>query len=233
MQTLCAIAGGIKNEEFFLRAGNAKNMNDPNDCYYLINLIQQSHHLSNETIAQYRINKDKYDSPYLISLSSKKDDLHLWTCYGDDGKGICLGLDKVDIEAACGKFYTRYKLPAKLHSCKYYMSISDLPQDFQCYITQNDSYQLFRDISCTSNIIKHPCYEYENEYRVVITHSQGEISFDTYDKERDAIFLNIPLSAIKQIIVGPCANFETIRNIFSPYFPNTEFVKSAIPYRSK
>ena len=85
-----------------------------------------------------------------------------------------------------------------------------------------------------SNIVKHPCYRYEKEYRIVIKHGKEEkVLNDVYHKDEDAFYLPLPLRAVKSIIVGPNANFDAMKKIFEDYFPYAKFVKSVIPYRSK
>ena len=94
LTTLCAIVNGIQDGNLFLRASNAKQMNDPNDCYYFVNIIGQIKRWDKYKIDTVCAEKEKFDTPYLISLSKWKDDLHMWNCYGENGKGIVLGFDE-------------------------------------------------------------------------------------------------------------------------------------------
>ena len=50
LHTLCVIVNSIKDGNVFLKASNAKDMNDPNDCYYFVNVIGQMIHASKDEI---------------------------------------------------------------------------------------------------------------------------------------------------------------------------------------
>lgn len=94
------------------------------------------------------------------------------------------------------------------------------------WLGRNDSDQV-------ANIVKHPCYSLEYEYRVVIQKDKTELTIgNVYNKSVDAFFLPIPISAIKRIVVGPNGDSKSIEQIFMQYFPETDFVQSKIPYRS-
>lgn len=233
LRTLCAIVNGMRKESMFLRAGNAKNMNDPNDCYYFISLLGQLINADKNDIAHLFEEKSKYDNPYLICLSSHKDDLHMWNCYGDDGHGIALGFE--DLSNCTKNFYNKNHISSRLHDCVYY-NIVDIQNDQRlANITSAKLTKCFwEEMSDVANVIKHPCYRYEKESRIVIKHGESEPTInDVYRKDEDAFYVEIPLSCVKEIIIGPNANLESITSIFSQYFPYTEFQKSTIPYRSK
>ena len=237
IRTLCAIVNGMQNNNMFLRAGNAKNMNDPNDCYYFANVLGEILNTSQNEIEQLYKDKNKYDCPYLISLSRRKDDLHMWNCYGEDGYGIAFGIK--NLPNIVSDFFLTNHISAHLYDCKY-MDSKAIKRDKRFMTIAKDKKSLDKNfwnndiISDISNIIKHPCYRYEKEARVVIKHGEKEITInDVYRKDEDAFYVAIPLSCVKEIIVGPNANLETIKKIFSQYFPYTKFKESTIPYRSK
>lgn len=232
LRTLCAIVDGMRKGNMFLRAGNAKNMNDPNDCYYFISLLGQLINADKNDIAHLFEEKSKYDNPYLISLSSHKDDLHMWNCYGDDGHGIALGIE--GLSNCIENFYNKNHISSRLYECIYY-TIEDIQNDHRlANITLAELTKSFwEDMSNIANIIKHPCYRYEKEYRIVIKHGEKELTINNiYREDEDAFYVPIPLSCVKEIIVGPNANLDSIQKIFSQYFPDTKFQKSTIPYRS-
>lgn len=235
--TLCAIVNGIQDGNLFLRASNAKQMNDPNDCYYFVNIIGQINHWEGSRIDALCAEKDKFDAPYLISLSKRKDDLHMWNCYGDNGKGIAIGLDEKRLQKAVEDFFHREHIFARLYKCLY-RSTSQIQNnlDLTRIITADIEQDFWNDrtISDISNILKHPCYRYEQEYRIVIKHGSNEyVSDKIYFKNEDAFYMPVPVDAIKYITTGPNANIEAIKKIFSNFFPKAKFQKSLIPYRSK
>lgn len=237
LATLCAIIGGVQDGKLFLRASNAKKMNDPNDCYYFVNIVGQINHWDKYKIDAICKEKDEYDAPYLISLSKLKDDLHMWNCYGDDGKGVVIGFDEEKLNESVDKFFTENHIFARLYKCLY-KSSSQIKNDLELasLITKNINKDFWNEksISDISNILKHPCYKYEREYRIVIKHGYKEYTPEqVYNKEEDAFYLSISINAIKYIIAGPNANLDAIKKIFSRFFPKATFRKSIIPYRSK
>lgn len=235
LSTLIKIVGGIKEDKLYLRAGNAKLMNDPNDCYYFINLLKQLNKIKEKDMDEIVKEKDKYDSPYIVSLSSHKDDLHMWTCYGDNGNGVAIGFE--DLENAASEFFLNKHIYAKFYQCKY-MDENDIKKDYRFSVineAKNFGKEFWEkpEISQISNIIKHPCYRYEDESRIVIEHGEKEQAHGV-DKTKDkAIFIGVPLSKVTKIVVGPCADYDAVKKVFSPFFENVDFVKSTIPYRSK
>lgn len=239
LHTLCAIINGIKSGEMFLRAGNAQNMNDPNDCYYFINMLGDLTGANDGQIKQILEDKFKYDCPYLVSLSKHKDDLHMWNCYGDDGCGIAIGIK--DVGDIVRDYFLNNKISAHLYECLY-MDAEDVKEDdrLRGIINNtknfNECFWKKKEISEVSNIIKHPCYRYEEEYRIVILHGSKEYIVNEktfYHAKEDAFYINIPLSHVAEIIVGPCTDYNAVVHIFSQYFPQTEFIESKIPYRKK
>ena len=236
LNTLVKIIGGIKNNKMYLRAGNAKKMNDPNDCYYFVNLLVQRGKIDTTSMNEICDMKDKYDSPYLISLSEHMDDLHMWNCYGDDGRGVAIGIELENLRKDVVSFFDKNHISTKLYECKY-PNINDLPEneEFEVINVLNAVDRNFwtnEDISNISNIVKHPAYEYEKEWRIVIRHGEKEPAINGVFKE-EAFFVDIPISHVKTIVVGPSANYEAVKKVFSPFFDEKIFVKSTIPYRSK
>ncbi len=238
IDTLCSIVNRMLDGNMFLRASNAKNMNDPNDCYYFVDIAGQILNKDRTTIDNYFQEKNKYETPYLICFSKLKDDLHMWNCYGVDGKGVAIGFDKTKLNGATQKFYSENHLTTRLHLCLYKSrqqirnSIS-----FAKLINNNteESFWQNKNISDFANLVKHPCYKYEKEWRIVIKHGVNEpiIKDDVYNSYEDAFYLAVPIDAVKYIVVGPNAKYDAIKKIFSSYFPNAKIIKSIIPYRSR
>lgn len=237
IHTLCAIVNRITSDKMFLRAGNAKNMNDPNDCYYFINTLGKLINADSSKIEKMSDIKDKFDRPYLVSLTSIKDDLHMWNCYGDNGFGVAIGID--DLQDIARNFYLENKIFTKLYECRYMGDIAIRKNAKIWNLIKNSNLQESafwqnETISEISNIIKHPCYKYEKEYRIVIKHGEDELIMnDIYESEEDAFYIGIPIKLVKTIIVGPNANCRVVEKIFCQYFPYAKFEQSKIPYRSK
>lgn len=233
VSTLCSIANGIRDSKLFLRAQNAQNMNDPRDCYYFIEQVGRLiRHATDDDINEYQKEKEKYFQPYLCCLSQHKDDLHMWNCYGDNGKGIAIG-----IEIPVGRKQKIGSVYADVEKCTY-RSGSQIKSDinlFECLQKRAFTKECWqkREIAMYSNRVKHPCYRYEREYRIIVlkNNSVGDIPMG-YNKDADAFDIDIPIDKVKSIVVGPMANLEAIKCVFSPFFPRTKFIPSRIPYRT-
>lgn len=239
LQTFCKIVYGIRNHNLYLRAGDAAKMNDPNDCYYFIYILG-SLLGKTDTKEMSKLIEDKmlYNKPYLVSLSNRGDDLHMWNCYGDDGKGIAISFDRKALQSAVDEFALKNHIYSKLLKCIYSSSRQiekslSVAKLFKDYLGNENVWKNLQSDNYP-NLVKHPCYRYEKEYRIVINHGENEPTINNvYHEDEDAFYINIPLLALKKVIVGPNADLESIKGVFSPYLPNVKFVQSQIPYRSK
>ena len=162
----------------------------------------------------------------------------MWNCYGKDGDGIAIGIDKELLMSAVNKYFEKNHISAKLYKCLYKSAKQiENSQNLSSIIRKQGIDKTFwrkQEILAISDIVKHPCYRYEKEYRVVIKRGKEELVNNTiYNESKDAFFLNIPINAVKRIVVGPNANYEAIAKIFKDYFPSAKFIKSTIPYRKK
>lgn len=242
ISTLLKIANGIEDGKFFLRAGNFKRMNDPNDCLYFLNLLvecmEPNSNEKKELLDKVSKIKDEFDTPYIISLSEWRDDLHMWNCYGDDGGGIALGIDYNILFESVNTFFHKYHLCAKLYQCKYWNKenlsehLKKIGIVFMNGLEGNKKLWEDNTIPEFANLIKHPCYVYEKEHRVIIKRDINEIIVPEvkYNKDEDAFYLPIPLDGLKEIIIGPCADYNSIKEIFSSRI-DTNYINSEIPYR--
>lgn len=100
-----------------------------------------------------------------------------------------------------------------------------------------------------SPIIKHSCFEYEKEHRMVASIKinrdiDGKIIIPQFVKYRmnkngniiPYIEIEIPIESIKEIILGPCANSDIIGNSLSLEMDSCGFgripiIPSSLPYR--
>lgn len=239
--TLFKILQGMKDQNgqkmISLRAGNAKNMNDPNDCYYFVGNVGQIVRASEEEIDKMFTEKMQFDAPYIVSLSEIKDDLHMWLCYGDDGHGVALGFNKKKIGDAVSAFFKSNKTYARLHKCLY-----DEPKKIYQKINSPTIDQLLSkdfwsrtDLYHISDMVKHPSYKCEKEWRIIILHAKKELVINNvYHSFEDAFYIPIPIDCLEYICIGPCVqNIEVIKKIVQDFLPNVKIKQSKIPYRSK
>lgn len=99
---LYAFESIIRTQE--LRASHFTHMNDKNEYGWVLklteNYIDEIQEREKNLLSLYYANIHKNTLarqslvfPFLISLSSKKDNLNQWRAYGKDGSGICIELD--------------------------------------------------------------------------------------------------------------------------------------------
>lgn len=214
-------------------------MNDPLDCYYFVETLgeicKNEHDIEKETIDNFIEDKNRYARPYLLCFSRLSNDLHMWTCYGDNGKGLALGFN--DLESCVEESTQRTGIPISLSKCLYQstkqikdsLELANILKPMQI----NADFWKNNTIADISNKVKHPCYKYEKEYRVVATRNQLEpLNSDAYIKDGDFFEFKVPLKNLSRIIVGPNANYEAIKQIFGAYFPKVKIIDSRLPYRS-
>lgn len=240
IETLCAIAAFISEGRITLRANNHKKMNDPNDCRYFIEETFRGMNIENgknDLLNLY----EEYSNAYITSFSELKDDLHMWNCYGDNGHGIALGINSYYLQEFAQTLTYSRKISCLPHKCKYmrtyeimklYASttLSGIGSDTTIAKAVTDI------IVQNTNLVKHPCYSYEQEWRVVFSVNKKDlVKYPDllYDKAGDFFCISIPLKEIKEIVVGPCANMAAIEKIFSPHLPGTDFLKSTVPFVDK
>lgn len=95
LDALYAIISNIKsvsNEEayFTLRATHASFLNDLNEGRLLLEALKEIG--INENKLWFSLDRTGY--PFVLSLSELCDDLNMWRCYADQGRGVAIGLDK-------------------------------------------------------------------------------------------------------------------------------------------
>lgn len=124
-----------------LRASYFMNMNDPNDCVYFINELSE---LLAEDDTKRQIRKNIQQGindagvPYFISLSSEEDSVPMWRAYAENGHGVAIGFDKVNIKHAVNDFQNHgsesNRTLAKYCNCKfyecYYWNQDDIKKEF-------------------------------------------------------------------------------------------------------
>lgn len=229
LATLKKIIKGIQNGYMHLRAGNAKKMKDPTDCYYFLNLLCEMNN-DEVNIKEILREKETFDNPYIISLTSSVDDLYMWENYGDKCNGIAIGIGIESLYTETRNFFLKYKLATHLYRCRYIDHVKGI-KEFDRLINNIDSNGILlykNDVSNISNLVKKSSYTQEKEFRIVIEYGKNEHTHGWYNRNEDAFFFPIPLSSVKKIIVGHSANYKEIEKNYSIIFQNAEFVKSKI-----
>ncbi len=266
IDTLNAILNGIKttvspepleNISFKLRATQWAFFNDPLENRYFLNKIV-SFIEKDKDLSKY---KDSFSDvifyasgfsgvPYIISLSKSRDNLDMWRNYSKDGAGVAIGFKSKELADSIEDLRKKSVMDSlKMYDCRY------LNDDIITEIINGLKPELLRTLSGTSVrlesfgplinafcLFKHPCYINECEKRIVL--------FDHYPRAKESKYrvskgvnipyreITLPLSTIKDIVIGPCANKElnttSIRmqlGAISPLTDNISIEFSELPYR--
>lgn len=205
-------------------------------------------------------------TPYAISFSLSKDtesesdndeDLFMWSMYGDAGKGVRLGFD---LNTKAKKVIGEKKENSTFLVCydvdmfeeHYYplllQQIKDSYDDLEAIKDKKDA--IWEKLAVIASIytlycslIKNPKYKNENEWRIVTL--SNNISLDDVKiRTRGALIvpyieLLIPIRYLKEIVIGPCCDFDLQkRNIelalksYGIDVSKISISKSEIPYRN-
>lgn len=209
-----------------------------------------------------------YRSPFVISFSCHEDYLPMWTTYGDKGMGIALGIDiqeyftkNIQDDGTILFDFTKigqnelrsvlvsYEDITMEHFLAKYVRIqigNYLRQITSIDIKDKDLiyYQMkfLDDIThIASSLIKNKAYEYEEESRLVA--NKKEIKAVQYKvsptkKILPYIHIGIPTSKLKRLVIGPCCDFNNVKNALKTRLEQLEinlgdgdFIKSTVPFR--
>lgn len=233
LETLHNILENQKDGNIILRAGYFMNMNDPFDCRYFLNEVNKFLGSRQYEVTEKDIEKVILDFgiPYFISFSSNQDSLPMWKMYGDNGRGCALVFSEEDMINLVPKFQDigdiHQRVEMKRCFCKYlnchYWGKNKIHSYIKTNFLDKQKHMLERDDCLNSYCIKHKSYAYENESRIVLLRGES-------DKiEQNYLEFLIPLSTIKYIDLGPCAN----KSLYKKIVPKELFDKireSQIPY---
>jgi len=224
-----ALLGILENDHF--RLSNVYYMNDPEELNYGLNLFSKIYNKNFkndfEKIKYIQINNDyKYSNVFALSLTSSFDSLPQWRMYGNNGYGICLGIDLTKIEDKPRQvIYSEEKQEEVINQFfKYYIEITkNNLKEIKEFKLEESYYNFFTSLSqYYSSLLKNKTYSSEDEYRVTII---PDLFSDTNSIEKAMKFrisnnivipyiesncgkLAINSKKIKKIIIGPKIDFE-------------------------
>ena len=208
----------------------------------------KEHSFLDNELEQSIYNQEK--TPYVLSFSHEIDNLPMFRMYSDDASGICVVFS-----------YARLKNSLRLYDVCYNQEIQK--EGYTAYDMSKTVYSLYLDslhereldkeqkfnlmleslVSYTSIIaayIKRGDYKYEKEMRHWELNSPTDgVKFRTNKNGNIIPYKNVavPLHAVKKLIIGPCADFETTKYAIELEFKSKgiqeipEIVKSNIKYR--
>lgn len=170
--------------------------------------------------------------PYTISFSARRDYLPMWSLYGKTGKGVCLKFDaykmineKLDVQVG----FVAYNMKSGMRTMKkviplmYKMYMNSYKNKLNELSTDNKISELATICLSVSPFLKYKDYQYEKEFRLTYYKHHGmtdRISTSTILDLQQPVsdissYIEIPISAtaLKEIILGPSMDKESMRNI--------------------
>ncbi|MHB1959630.1 MAG: DUF2971 domain-containing protein [Acidobacteriaceae bacterium] len=253
--------GILKSGRLWL--GHFSSMNDPSELKHGRSLASKLFEEAGwHEFAEYlnRSTTVKTDF-FLCSLSEEGNDLSQWRSYGDDGRGFSIGFSGSDLDRS----FSNENYPSGSFPSSFYLSYSEseLIDIFRRLIlairTPSQNYSPEQNQECNSQIcmelarrivffslhFKHPAYEREKEYRLLLQtpscqantalkRSRGYelIRYREFDWRAAGL---IP----RRIILGPAADPQKSRQFTMDCLQETgikiadvEIADSGIPYRS-
>lgn len=266
------IIDGVKDNHFIFHAGSIYSMNDSQEMtlgYEYIKktlpqiedklhvnaeerisiLLNQAEDNTHEAFKKFVMQSDKTN--FVVSFSSKPDDLPLWGLYGDNKAGVCLEFSPSMIK----KYYKELALDRHIQimECVYdETEISDFVATeievlYRLFLKaikncKNKSLYLQREylaIMClvVGAFVKHKDFSCEEEIRMNIIKDKSECKFSNtrLGHRRTFVETPIPTSALTKIIIGPVTPISSVRNSLIMRLRakgiTLEPEQSGIPYR--
>ena len=207
LDALFSIVEGIDKdqEKFSLRATHVSFLNDLTEGGLLPKVLEMSG--VKKSILDILQGCSGY--PFILSLSELKDDLNMWRCYADNGKGVALGMD---YKALNDEFYGGLKKCTYTTVYKLSKKLKPIYKDAIRQWKDKDDVLPLAKLLSVACYYKDNSFEAESEWRVV-----KEIVPDGYRCNGTVlvpyISLKIPVPALRSITFGPKSDFE--KNRFS------------------
>lgn len=159
--------------------------------------------------------------PLITSFSKERDSLPMWNMYADNSLGVALGFEKEvikgDVEKQGFRFakclYDQQEITASFSS--------DIERIYDCISISDKSFGTLTSFGSTPldsfrnivSIVKNNSFKYEKEWRIIIKQKleQNNLSFNFKNKILKPYYqFEIPKISLKEIIIGPCSNFDLI-----------------------
>ena len=240
-----------KQSTFTFWASNAYCMNDPSEMQIgydflrsyingadpilsekekLLSLMpESSNNMFNPDSSEYFLGKE--NNPFVVSFSNKRDNIPMWSLYGNNGYGVCLGFDEERIKKNGKKLPDIYLQPVAYHQNDNETATPELKlladticKNLQDYCLQIDSINnkdnvitlkktfLKRLCPFISAYIKVSDYCNEQEVRLMsicdLENSRVHYRFSMAHNVIPYIEVKIPVDSLGVIILGSNANSQ-------------------------
>lgn len=200
--------------------------------------------------------------PYIISCTTKEDDMDFWRNYAKDGNGVCIAFDKEiltkhfddtiensvygDVVYGNSDMHTLEDSNPKLYDIlcdgynEYFNEIDGCEPECRNNISKIQQKYIEQSALFLSALFKRKGYSNEQEYRfAVLKKNDGtNIGFRTTTKGNIIPYtcISLPRKAIKDIMIGPCVDFESTSLVLKQFLMNKRFtdvniLKSEHKYR--
>lgn len=228
MGALFKIIDGIKENNnhynFELFATHYRFVNDPTEYKFVDNCVykaiqkyeelEKKDNAVSEAYKKYSLELDsEFENPFVVSLSGVKDDLAMWRMYGDNGRGVAIGVNSTNIANTFKKFLNcDYFDESSLVKRFINNGVAKVYYKFIEDLSKNSVKSQSHEIECLQQMrifSKHCCYSVENEWRIVRFANLRQCEY----REVNGVivpYLRIPIDFefLKEIVLGPCLDME-------------------------
>ena len=199
-------------------------------------------------------------TPFSLSFSHQKDKLLMWSIYGNSGNGLCLVFNEKELFPNTEMTYLSknvwYNFDGKNINNSLIYDVVSLIYDEYLRSLENDEYILINSVMYKGEIfykmmlesispfIKHTAFKEEKEWRILFLKNKNTHVFTKITRNLNTVQyvkIGIPISALKRIIIGPCAQDKKgvidllrkeasscgIKKLTKPEF----YISSEVPYR--
>ena len=190
--------------------------------------------------------------PYAISFSFMPEQIPLWSMYADNGKGVCLCFDLNKItkteELSFVPIIYNYNTTKEEYKNMLKKIVQDELLDFNKRVgivsdKEKIWYEKMSSLRLLSTVLsayfKHFSFEFENEYRLVKYCGRELVEYRTNNNGSIIPYtrIRIPFTALKEITIGPCANYKQKSSLMHTYMKyanpqhHVDIQPSELPFR--
>lgn len=213
----------------------------------------------------YERSKKHSRHPHIVSYSRCRESLPMWKMYGDDSKGVSLGFDvriylkerpaingirQIDMTGV--DFKKTYSIDVEYGSVSnksysYYFAYALYSQYWQSVKSEKNGDKILdKQFNALSEMlhkvapfVKHKAYNYEEESRIIsFAKGTNDVKYKTSSSGQviPYVELKLPLNDLKEVIVGPCCDYDLTENIIKNRLTqlrveDVTIAKSNVPYR--
>lgn len=235
-------------KEYLPKVEKRLGIKEEDKLFNMFKDVKKNENIS-EKFGEWLINDDLTN--FVVSFSSSPNILPMWTLYGGNGAGVCLEFSPYLIS----EYYNDNNIDKNLRikECVYNeddireLMMRDISVVYKLFLNMNNKDQRLNPLTKVKYLatmcgiigayVKHPCFEYEQEVRMNVFRRINEWKYGESRNGNRIIYVNapIPLKALKNVIIGPAADMNRIRNALNMSLRikgiHIDPIQSTIPYR--